>query len=46
VQVLAPFSRSSSSAIVDVTIAQLRRKVGAAHLRTVRGIGYQLISDR
>ena len=45
VQVLAPFSRSSSSAIVDVTIAQLRRKVGAAHLRTVRGIGYQLISD-
>jgi DNA-binding response OmpR family regulator len=45
VQVLAPFSRSSSSGIVDVTIAQLRRKVGASHLRTVRGIGYQLIND-
>jgi DNA-binding response OmpR family regulator len=45
VQVLAPFSRSSSSGIVDVTIAQLRRKVGATHLRTVRGIGYQLIND-
>lgn len=45
VQVLAPFSRSSSSGIVDATIAQLRRKVGATHLRTVRGIGYQLIND-
>jgi two-component system response regulator QseB len=41
--VLAPFSRTSSSGIVDVTIARLRRKVGAARLRTVRGVGYQLV---
>ncbi len=42
--VLAPFSRSSSSGIVDATIARLRRKVGAAHLRTVRGVGYRLVN--
>jgi DNA-binding response OmpR family regulator len=44
VTVLAPFSRTSSSGIVDVTVARLRRKVGAARLRTVRGVGYQLIN--
>jgi DNA-binding response OmpR family regulator len=44
VTTLAPFSRSSSSRLLDVTAAGLRRKVGAAHLRTVRGVGYQLVN--
>lgn len=43
---LPPFTRSRGAGTLDVTIGRLRRKVGAGRLRTIRGIGYQLIDER
>jgi DNA-binding response OmpR family regulator len=33
------------SNVVDVYVRYLRRKIGAAHLETVRGMGYRFIGD-
>jgi DNA-binding response OmpR family regulator len=33
------------SNVVDVYVRYLRRKIGAAHLKTVRGMGYRFTGD-
>lgn len=40
---LAPFARSHSSNVVDLTVSRLRRKLGTSRIRTIRGVGYQLV---
>jgi DNA-binding response OmpR family regulator len=36
----------SDGATLDVHISNLRRKIGDGHIRTVRGVGYMMQSDR
>lgn len=43
---LAPFTRSRGTGALDVTIGRLRRKLGEGRLRTIRGVGYQLVDER
>lgn len=43
---LLPFTHSHKEGLLDVVIARLRRKVGAERLRTIRGVGYQLVDER
>ena len=43
---IAPFTRSRRTGALDATICRLRRKMGARHLRTIRGVGYQLVDER
>lgn len=45
IEILAPFSRTHSSSMLEATIARLRRKVGASHVRTIRGVGYRLVNS-
>lgn len=41
-QVLEPLGDPVDAATVEVHISNLRRKIGAERIRTVRGVGYQL----
>lgn len=42
---LTPFTRSHTSATLDTTIGRLRRKLGPSRVRTIRGVGYQLVDE-
>jgi two-component system, OmpR family, response regulator len=42
---ICPFTRSRGTGTLDVTIGRLRRKLGAQRVRTIRGVGYQLIDE-
>ena len=41
---LAPLSDPVEPAAIEVHMSNLRRKIGAERIRTVRGVGYQLLS--
>lgn len=41
---LSPFGDPVDSAVIEVHIFNLRRKIGAELIRTVRGIGYRLVT--
>lgn len=42
-QRLAPLDAPVDSATLEMHVSNLRRKIGASRIRTVRGIGYQLV---
>jgi len=42
-QRLEPLGDPLDAASIEVHLSNLRRKIGAEHIRTVRGVGYQLI---
>jgi len=41
-QLLEPLGEPVDAATVEVHLSNLRRKMGAERIRTVRGVGYQL----
>ena len=41
-QMLEPLGDPVDAAVVEVHMSNLRRKIGAERIRTVRGVGYQL----
>ena len=41
-QLLEPLGEPVDAATVEVHLSNLRRKIGAERIRTVRGVGYQL----
>ncbi|MEE9477848.1 MAG: response regulator transcription factor, partial [Roseateles sp.] len=43
-QRLAPLDEPVDTATLEMHISNLRRKIGAERIRTVRGIGYQLVA--
>lgn len=43
-QRLEPLGDPLDSAVIEVHLSNLRRKIGAERIRTVRGVGYQLAS--
>lgn len=43
-QRLEPLGEPVDPATIEVHLSNLRRKVGAEHIRTVRGVGYQWVS--
>ncbi len=42
---IATLDGPSAISVVDVYVRYLRRKLGAARIETVRGMGYRLVAD-
>ena len=44
-QRLEPFAEAMAFNVLEVHVSNLRRKIGAERVRTVRGVGYMLVSS-